>query len=318
MIQDLSGWVGWARNTHIRKSSELDLMTKLAQPLPLGRQLTDIRRAAGLSRLALAELAGCDRATVTKLEAGDGTLASLALVAGAIGHYVTPYPTALANRRRWQSMGTRSLAAAAKISRPTLQSFEASGAGRVSTLEAVANALGVPARLVKKEDPWTTPRPLIDAILAGLGIEEFCLDAASPDPPHVPCAKFYTEKDDALVLPWHGEHVFCNPPYGQLFGWSDKMLDEVRSGRAKRLVAIQPCVSHTSGWWRTVRSGATNFVLARRPKFGGRDHVLPFRTMLTVWGLSEVELARLTAALPENHRIEAAAEGAAAARHPNA
>ena len=47
----------------------------------------------------------------------------------------------LANKRRWHEIGTRTLAAAAGVSRPTLQAFEQTGQGQVATFEAMCRAL---------------------------------------------------------------------------------------------------------------------------------------------------------------------------------
>src|SRR5262245_52322094 len=115
----------------------------------LASQLAHARIAAGRSQRAVAKLASCSPATVSLLERGGGTLASLRQVAGALDVYPSPLPSALANCRRWQGIGTRRASQMAGISRPVLQSLEATGEGRVSTYEAVARALGEAPRLAR-------------------------------------------------------------------------------------------------------------------------------------------------------------------------
>ena len=86
-------------------------------------------------------MAKVDRATIALIEAGGGTMASVSVVGGVLGHVPSPHPAALANKRRWLGIGTRTLAAAAGVSRPTLQAFEQTGQGQVATFEAMCRAL---------------------------------------------------------------------------------------------------------------------------------------------------------------------------------
>lgn len=185
----------------------------MAEP-SLARQVADARKAAGLSQRALARIATCDPATISALENGGGTLASLRQVTAALSLQPSPYPSALSNKRQWLGIGTRRLSALAGISRPVLQSLEATGEGRVTTLEAVAAALSEPLRLSKIEPAWTSPLHIIAAVLTALGIERFDLDPASDDDvDSVPCARRFTPRDGGLWLAWNAAHVWCNPPY---------------------------------------------------------------------------------------------------------
>ena len=107
----------------------------------LGHQLAAVRDEQKMSRVEVATMVNMDRATVTALETGGGTLASLALVTAGLGYEITPVSSALANKRRWLGIGARTLASAADVSRPTLLALEATGRGRVATFEAVCRAL---------------------------------------------------------------------------------------------------------------------------------------------------------------------------------
>ena len=107
----------------------------------LAHQFAELRRERKLSRVELAAIAKVDRATIALIEAGGGTMASLSAAAAVLGHGPSPHSAALANKRRWLGIGTRTLAAAAGVSRPTLQAFESSGQGQVATFEAMCRAL---------------------------------------------------------------------------------------------------------------------------------------------------------------------------------
>lgn len=59
---------------------------------------------------------------------------------------------------------------------------------------------------------WYTPASLFDR----LGVR-FDLDPASPmtgPVPWVPAERFYSPSENGLVMPWSGQHVWLNPPYG--------------------------------------------------------------------------------------------------------
>ena len=274
----------------------MQLPTKLAQ------QLQAVRADAKQSRLQLAAHAGLDRATIAALETGNGTLASLRRVAEALGYYVTPWPSALANKRKWLGIGTRSLAKAADITRPTLQALERSGAGRVCTFEAVCSALGETAKLRPLEATWSTPETLVLAVLNGLAIKRFCLDPCSPHQPTIPCAHHFTERDGSLWLPWRGNYIWCNPPYDQMPAFTAKMLEEFADGRAHRIISLIPYEPRTASWRATIDSAAVILILEKRLKFGGRASTLGSPSAFALWGFAVSEVERLSTALPAHHR----------------
>lgn len=58
---------------------------------------------------------------------------------------------------------------------------------------------------------WWTPRDLIEVLA-----EEFHFDLdAAASAENAICPHFITEEMDALVTPWIGQNVWCNPPYGK-------------------------------------------------------------------------------------------------------
>ena len=273
----------------------------------LARSLSALRIDSALSQRALADLAGVHPRVVAGLERGDGTLASLEAVAGALGHYVSPYPSALSNKRKWLGIGTRSLADAAGISRPTLKALEATGNGRVETFERVCTALDESPRLSKIEPTWWTPPAITNAVLDALGINRFDLDPCSPSTPTVPTHLHYTEADGGLWHPWSGI-VWLNPPYDAVPAWCNRAIDAIATGECKKVISIVPFRPETSHWQVLVTSGADILVLRKRPYFGGRNYTLPSASAIVAWRLKNDELFALHRALPENHimRMETA------------
>lgn len=272
----------------------------------LARHLTALRLDSDLSQRSLADLAGVHPRVVAGLERGDGTLASLEAVAGALGHYVAPYPSALANKRRWLGIGTRSLADAAGISRPTLKALEATGNGRVASYEAMCTALNESPRLAKIEPTWWTPPAITSAVLDALGIKCFDLDPCSPSTPTVPTHRHLTETDGGLWHPWLGT-VFCNPPYDDAARWLDKAESEFVAGRASKVVALVPYRPETTMWRRLQSLSADIIVLHDRIRFGGRNYIAPSVSAFVCFGLGPAELSRLSDNLPAHSRLKVVA-----------
>jgi phage N-6-adenine-methyltransferase len=150
---------------------------------------------------------------------------------------------------------------------------------------------------------WTTPPEFTAAVLAGLGIQQFDLDPASPEVPSVPCRRWFTVHDNGLIQVWNGEYVWTNPPYEFLSRWVRKAIEEHKSGRARRIVMLIPNRPGTVYWRKIVESGAAIFALDGRLHFGGAPDPAPFACALVVWGLDEAYLATLGARLPPNLRM---------------
>jgi len=69
-------------------------------------------------------------------------------------------------------------------------------------------------------DDYYTPKHLFDALDV-----KFDLDVASPPhATHVPCTKFYTQKDDGLTQPWYG-NVWMNPPFSDPRLWVRRFVE---------------------------------------------------------------------------------------------
>lgn len=59
--------------------------------------------------------------------------------------------------------------------------------------------------------------------------------------------RYYTESDSAFDHPWHGERVYCNPPYSNIGPWIEKAHSEVA---AKIIVMLLPANRTEQKWWQ--------------------------------------------------------------------
>lgn len=64
---------------------------------------------------------------------------------------------------------------------------------------------------VNSHSDWWTPKALVQTLDEEF---RFDLDAAASEENKV-CERFISAEQDALVTPWEGENVWCNPPYGK-------------------------------------------------------------------------------------------------------
>ena len=279
----------------------MSILTRTRAHLPgrsLAAQLSALR--ANISRRSFANTAGVDSKIIAGLETGRGTLASLRRVADALGHYVSPYPSALANKRLHLGIGIRGCG----VSHPALLSLEQTGDGLVATYETVCKALGERPRLLTIVPTWYTQEPLLRAILDGLGLDRFDLDPASPCPPTAPTRTYFTERDGGLWLPWTARTVWCNPPYDQVPAWTDKARAEITAGRAQRLLLLIPYRPETKCHQSLVADPTARILIFdRRITFGGRRNHLDSASALVCWGLSDVEFVRLAGHLPASHEL---------------
>lgn len=77
--------------------------------------------------------------------------------------------------------------------------------------------------LSSNSDEWETPRSLFDYLDNRY---HFTVDAASTHE-NAKCDRHFTVEEDGLLMPWGGERVFCNPPYGRAIrDWVKKCSEE--------------------------------------------------------------------------------------------
>ena len=110
-----------------------------------------------------------------------------------------------------------------------------------------------------------TPAESIEAVRRALG--EIDLDPASCSfaQKTVRARKFYTERDNALNLEWHGR-VFLNPPYHRELApkFIDKLIAEISAGRVTEAILLMNSCTDT-GWFDRASQQASRvcFTLGR-------------------------------------------------------
>ena len=116
---------------------------------------------------------------------------------------------------------------------------------------------------------WKTPKELYARL-----DEEFAFDLD-------PCPENPTF--DGLAVPWNGT-VFVNPPYGrELPKWTAKGMEELISGRAKRIVWLVPARTDTR-WFQDdllPRAKEIRFVRGRL-RFDDGPTGAPFPSLIVV------------------------------------
>lgn len=130
----------------------------------------------------------------------------------------------------------------------------------------------------------------------------FTIDAAaSADNARLP--RYWTREDDALSKSWHGERVWCNPPYSNIRPWVEHAHRQW-SGEwpADLIVMLLPANRTEQAWWQDLiepsRDGRVpdschvEFLRGRmrfdRPNavIGSKGDRPPFGCCLVIWGES--------------------------------
>ena len=240
------------------------------------------------------------RQTVTRLKKGQGRLSVLTAALREAGYELRPGPEALAVR-----YGQREAARKAALSRNTIAAL-AAGQGTVASYLALAEALKVVPRIVKRKNfaaclssrdqTWATPADLLAAILSAANREAFDLDPCSPSPDGpVPALTRWTENDDGLSRQWAGL-VFVNPPYSRaLPSWVAKCKEEGERGAT--VIGLVPSRTDTRWWHNSVVGQADVIMLKGRLRFGNGQGSAPFPSALVVWNDRNL-VGRVAGALP--------------------
>ena len=143
---------------------------------------------------------------------------------------------------------------------------------------------------LEKVDDRRTPRSLFDPLDEEF---EFTLDVAA-SAENALCDRFYDLETDGLTSSWHGERVWCNPPYSDIRPWVEKML----RSNAQLVVMLLPANRTEQGWWQDYieplrRAGKIETRFQRgRLRFDTPDHDYtkqpkgnrpPFGVVLVIW-----------------------------------
>ena len=126
---------------------------------------------------------------------------------------------------------------------------------------------------LEHKDRWQTPIEVFAALDAEFG---FYLDAAA-DHGNTLCARYLTERDDALNSEWvsYGA-IWCNPPYSAITPWVEKAAEQCKA-QSQPVVMLLPADTST-GWFslalesvdevRLITGGRLSFINAGTGKAG--------------------------------------------------
>lgn len=121
-------------------------------------------------------------------------------------------------------------------------------------------------------DDRITPQWLFDELNQKHG--PFTVDVAA-SAANRKCSRFYDLTTNGLEQSWHGEHVWCNPPYSNIGIWVAKAMHEVFVNGCPRAVLLLPSNRTEQQWWQAqiepVRDrgrGVSTDFLSRRINFG--------------------------------------------------
>ena len=82
-----------------------------------------------------------------------------------------------------------------------------------------------------------------------------------------------------------------------------KAVAEFEAGHARKIVLLVPGRMETVGMRRLRKVGVAMLLLYQRLKFGGRDDVAPWASVVCTLGATDVDVAKLAEVLPANHRL---------------
>lgn len=139
-----------------------------------------------------------------------------------------------------------------------------------------------PVHFSSEDQTWQTPRSVFDPLNAEF---KFTLDAAASASNHMLPRYCAADDDgaaiyDGLLLPWRGERVWCNPPYGR---GMDKWIAKLASGEAELAVGFIPARTDTKWFHNYVLDKAEIRFIKGRVKFVGATSCAPFPSMICVW-----------------------------------
>ena len=145
-----------------------------------------------------------------------------------------------------------------------------------------------PTRSRPENDDRRTPQSLFDDLHA---VHSFTVDAAASTE-NAKLPRYWTIETDGLSQPWHGERVWCNPPFSNIAAWVEKAERETSRG-CELVVMLLPANRTEQPWWQdhieeARASGSVSVRFLRgRTKFEYANGVVkkapPFGCCLVTW-----------------------------------
>jgi site-specific DNA-methyltransferase (adenine-specific) len=149
---------------------------------------------------------------------------------------------------------------------------------------------GRPHIAIAKTDRWASPPHIIEAVEKEFG--RISLDPAA-DAENAVAHRFFTKEEDGLTIPWRGDLIYVNPPYGRVLNeWIDHALKQYDEGYAKRIVMLLPSRTCTRWFHRLLnRSDVEIRFIKGRLKYGDGSGTAPFPSMLVIIGCDQQNLS---------------------------
>ncbi len=240
----------------------------------VGAGLAGLRLRRGLSRAAVAELAGVSVPSVASVEAGSNVrLPNLAAIATVLAAGLRLSPTGAAPEY-WTTAAASS----------------------------AHNGWTTPPEILER----------LYRVAGGSFTLDPCSPSSDRRSATVRARVHLSFRENGLAHDWHGK-VYVNPPYGRGLGaWTSKCRVSVESGSADLVVALLPARSDTSWWHRDVAGHADLVLLKGRLSFGDGTQAAPFASALACWGADAGVRAGLEAEFPDAWHVRKSTGGAVA------
>ncbi|QZP37097.1 phage N-6-adenine-methyltransferase [Halobaculum magnesiiphilum] len=130
-------------------------------------------------------------------------------------------------------------------------------------------------------DEWSTPPEFVRPLAEAVG--GFDLDAAAGAERSPIADEAFTEDDDGLAQPWHGD-VWLNPPYSAMDEWTPKVVSELQRPAVDSICYLVKGDSSTDWWQDAVEHAEAVAMLDSRLAFGDGDDSAPFASHVFVFG----------------------------------
>lgn len=136
-------------------------------------------------------------------------------------------------------------------------------------------------------DEWETPISLFNVLDDRY---HFTIDVASTHE-NAKCERHFTAEEDGLLMPWGGERVFCNPPYGRAIRDWVKKCSEETSAFITLLIPARTDTSYFHDYIYRKPNVRIEFLRGRlRFEQGGRERdAAPFPSMLVYFNENLLE-----------------------------
>lgn len=273
--------------------------------------LAAARSSVGMSQSSLAEKIGVPRLTVTRMEAGIGSVSTLLAAMSALEFRVSgvargsTLPEQLRARRERLKRSIPDVAAKAALDPRTIVMLE-QGQGTIRSLVAYLKVL---APYAKKSDPprasWAfdprgleerdkrfTPLWFLDHVVTVFG--RIDLDPCAHPGSAVQANRRIILPEDGLTASWAGHRLtYVNPPFSAVSKWMTRAADAWDKGEVEKIVMLVPARTDSAVFQNRISRDADILFLAGRIRFEsthGLAWAAPFSLMVAVWGAPDAAI----------------------------